>query len=200
MGYGSCGPGEHVWEQLDPRFEDFDAFRARRGKRPCASCGAAGVQAISKRRGSGFSGEGRCVVDRARGARGRAGAARNRLAACDGPTDVAGIQGTGSPSPAAVEGPITGFGSIFVDGIEYSTATAQVTIDGQAATESLGSASNSRRGILRSRLAGYCGRSWPVGLVRSAQQFVDRRFGASLGVDALHDDCTVQAVLAVGGG
>jgi len=58
------------------------------------------------------------------------------LAACNGPTDVAGIQGTGSPSAAAVEGPITGFGSIFVDGIEYSTAAAQVTIDGQAATES----------------------------------------------------------------
>src|SRR5690242_10772242 len=62
-------------------------------------------------------------------------AAMVALAACDGATDVAGIQGTGSPSPAAVQGPITGFGSIFVDGIEYSTAAAQITVDGHAATE-----------------------------------------------------------------
>ena len=60
------------------------------------------------------------------------------LSACGGSTDVAGIQGTGSPSPAATTavGPVTGFGSIFVDGIEYSTAGAQISMDGQAATES----------------------------------------------------------------
>jgi hypothetical protein len=41
------------------------------------------------------------------------------LPACNGPTDVAGIQGSGSPSPAATTvGPITGFGSIFVDGVD----------------------------------------------------------------------------------
>jgi hypothetical protein len=61
------------------------------------------------------------------------------LSACDGPTDVAGIQGSGSPAPAATTttvGPITGFGSIFVDGVEYSTTGAQISIDGQAASES----------------------------------------------------------------
>jgi hypothetical protein len=59
------------------------------------------------------------------------------LPACNGPTDLAGIQGSGIPSPAATTtvGPITGFGSIFVDGVEYSTAGAQISADGQAATE-----------------------------------------------------------------
>lgn len=59
------------------------------------------------------------------------------LTACGGSTDVAGIQGSGSPSPAAAAavGPITGFGSIFVNGVEYSTSGAQITVDGQAATE-----------------------------------------------------------------
>jgi Domain of unknown function (DUF5666) len=60
------------------------------------------------------------------------------LTACGGSTDVAGIQGSGSPAPAATAttvGPITGFGSIFVDGVEYSTAGAQISVDGQAATE-----------------------------------------------------------------
>ncbi len=57
------------------------------------------------------------------------------LSACGGSTDVAGIQGTGSPSPVSAVGPITGFGSIFVGGVEYSTAGAQISIDGQAASE-----------------------------------------------------------------
>lgn len=59
------------------------------------------------------------------------------LPACNGPTDLAGIQGSGSPSPAAATavGPITGFGSIFVNGVEYSTTGAQISVDGQAATE-----------------------------------------------------------------
>lgn len=61
------------------------------------------------------------------------------LSACDGPTDVAGIQGSGSPAPAAATtttvGAISGFGSIFVDGVEYSTAGAQISMDGQAASE-----------------------------------------------------------------
>jgi hypothetical protein len=60
------------------------------------------------------------------------------LTSCNGPTDLAGIQGSGSPTPATattVQGRITGFGSIFVDGVEYSTAGAQISIDGQAATE-----------------------------------------------------------------
>jgi hypothetical protein len=57
------------------------------------------------------------------------------LAACGGSTDVAGIEGTGSPAPAAAVGPITGFGSVFVDGVEYTTSGAQIFIDGQAGTE-----------------------------------------------------------------
>ncbi|MEM7018692.1 MAG: DUF5666 domain-containing protein [Pseudomonadota bacterium] len=41
-----------------------------------------------------------------------------------------GISGTG-----ATAGPITGFGSILVNGIEFNTADAEVTINGRAATE-----------------------------------------------------------------
>jgi hypothetical protein len=62
-------------------------------------------------------------------------AAAMLLAACGGSTDVAGIQGSGSPAPAAVVGPITGFGSVFVNGIEYITSGAQILIDGQAGAE-----------------------------------------------------------------
>jgi hypothetical protein len=59
------------------------------------------------------------------------------LAAC-GADQVAGIQGSGSPIAAGAtsQGPITGFGSIFLDGVEYTTSNAQIRIDGQSATES----------------------------------------------------------------
>ena len=57
------------------------------------------------------------------------------LAACGYSADTAGIQGTGSPSPAAAVGPVTGFGSIFVNGVEYTTSNAQILIDGQAGAE-----------------------------------------------------------------
>src|SRR6266702_2163278 len=61
-------------------------------------------------------------------------AAAMLLASCDG-TNVAGIKGSGSPTPAAATagalGPITGFGSVFVDGVEYSTSNAQISIDHQ---------------------------------------------------------------------
>src|SRR4029077_9831848 len=57
------------------------------------------------------------------------------LAACGYSADTAGIQGTGSPAPAAAVGPITGFGSIFVNGVEYTTSNAQILIDGQAGAE-----------------------------------------------------------------
>src|SRR5258707_15481250 len=57
------------------------------------------------------------------------------LAACGYSADTAGIQGTGSPAPAAAVGPITGFGSIFVSGVEYTTSNAQILIDGQAGAE-----------------------------------------------------------------
>jgi hypothetical protein len=56
------------------------------------------------------------------------------LASCDGPY-VAGIQGSGGPAPAAAVGPITGFGSVFVNGVEYVTSGAQILIDGQPSAE-----------------------------------------------------------------
>jgi Domain of unknown function (DUF5666) len=56
------------------------------------------------------------------------------LTSCGGGTLVAGIEGSGAP--VAASGPVTGFGSIFVNGIEYSTAGAQIRIDDQPATES----------------------------------------------------------------
>jgi hypothetical protein len=65
-------------------------------------------------------------------------AAAMLLAACGGSIDVAGIQGTGSPAPAATAaavGPITGFGSVFVNGVEYITSSAQILIDNQPGTE-----------------------------------------------------------------
>jgi hypothetical protein len=61
------------------------------------------------------------------------------LVACGG-EQVAGIQGSGAPTaastPTTVVGTITGFGSIFVDGVEYATSGAQIRIDDQPATES----------------------------------------------------------------
>jgi hypothetical protein len=62
-------------------------------------------------------------------------AAAMLLAACGGSTDVAGIQGSGSPSPAAAVGPITSFGSVFVNGVEYITSGAQILIDDQPGAE-----------------------------------------------------------------
>ena len=58
------------------------------------------------------------------------------LAAC-GSDQVAGIEGSGSPVATSVTttGTITGFGSIFVDGVEYATSSAQIRIDDQSATE-----------------------------------------------------------------
>ena len=57
------------------------------------------------------------------------------LAACVGSTAVAGIQGSGKQSMVAF-GRVTGFGSVFVNGVEYSTTGAQILIDGHDATES----------------------------------------------------------------
>src|SRR2546430_13743338 len=56
------------------------------------------------------------------------------LASCGGPTQLGGIQGSGSPVVAY--GPIAGFGSIFVNGVEYATSNAQIRIDDQPGTES----------------------------------------------------------------
>src|SRR6267378_485584 len=55
------------------------------------------------------------------------------LASCGGPTQLAGIQGSGS---SVASGPITGFGSIFVNGVEYATSNAQIRIDDQPGAES----------------------------------------------------------------
>ncbi|MGH8453258.1 MAG: DUF5666 domain-containing protein, partial [Nevskiales bacterium] len=45
---------------------------------------------------------------------------------------VAAIEGTGSS-----EGSVTGFGSVFVNGVEYSTDRADIVIDGMSASESV---------------------------------------------------------------
>jgi hypothetical protein len=58
------------------------------------------------------------------------------LASCDGSIQVGGIQGSGAPAPATAVGPITAFGSVFVNGIEYATSGAQIRIDDQSGAES----------------------------------------------------------------
>src|SRR5579859_8184358 len=55
------------------------------------------------------------------------------LIAFNSEIDLAGIQGTGKK--AAVMGPITSFGSIFLDGVEYTTSGANITIDDQPGSE-----------------------------------------------------------------
>jgi hypothetical protein len=56
------------------------------------------------------------------------------LAACGGNSgNLAGIEGTGL---VVASGPITGFGSIFVNGIEFSTNGATILFNGQAGAES----------------------------------------------------------------
>lgn len=57
------------------------------------------------------------------------------LTSC-GPGQIAGIEGSGAPSPVTATGPVTGFGSIFVSGVEYTTTGAQIQIDGQPGMES----------------------------------------------------------------
>jgi hypothetical protein len=63
-------------------------------------------------------------------------AAAALLVGC-GADQLAGIQGSGAPAPASVTvvGPVTGFGSIFVDGVEYTTSGAQIRVDDQPGTE-----------------------------------------------------------------
>jgi hypothetical protein len=57
------------------------------------------------------------------------------LGSCGGGEELGGIQGSGRSSPAAVVGPITTFGSIFVNGVEYATSAAQIRVDGQPSAE-----------------------------------------------------------------
>jgi hypothetical protein len=54
--------------------------------------------------------------------------------ALSGQSSIAGIQGSGRSAAVAI-GRITGFGSIFVDGVEYATSGAQIVVDGQSASE-----------------------------------------------------------------
>jgi hypothetical protein len=56
------------------------------------------------------------------------------LSSCGASQMVAGIEGSGSPIVAS--GAISGFGSIFVNGVEYATTNAQIDIDDQPGTES----------------------------------------------------------------
>jgi hypothetical protein len=56
------------------------------------------------------------------------------LLSCNSSIDFAGIQGSGRAN--AVRGPITRFGSIFVNGVEYTTSGASVVIDDSPGTES----------------------------------------------------------------
>lgn len=57
------------------------------------------------------------------------------LTSC-GPGQVAGIEGSGAPASVTATGPVTGFGSIFVNGVEYNTTGAQFQIDDQPGMES----------------------------------------------------------------
>ena len=59
------------------------------------------------------------------------------LAACSGSgTETAGIDRGGVTTPVSVVGPITGFGSIIVNGVHYSVDKASVIVDGNPATAS----------------------------------------------------------------
>ncbi|MDB6088673.1 MAG: hypothetical protein JWN85_1457 [Gammaproteobacteria bacterium] len=58
------------------------------------------------------------------------------LLMCTDGTSIAGIQGSGRKVLAVTLGRITGFGSIFVNGIEYATSGAQIRMDDQPAFES----------------------------------------------------------------
>lgn len=59
------------------------------------------------------------------------------VVSCGGGEKMGAIQGTGfGPTPTTSIGPISGFGSIIVNGVEYSTSGAQIRIDGQPADES----------------------------------------------------------------
>jgi hypothetical protein len=59
------------------------------------------------------------------------------LAACGGSgTQTAGIDRGGVTTPVSVVGPITGFGSIVVNGVHYNVDNASVVVDGNPATAS----------------------------------------------------------------
>lgn len=55
------------------------------------------------------------------------------LGGCNGSAATAGIEGTGV---TVASGPITGFGSIFVNGIEFNTSSASILLNGQSGSQS----------------------------------------------------------------
>jgi hypothetical protein len=57
------------------------------------------------------------------------------LTACDTKNYVAGIDRSGTPSAVVTRGPITAFGSIFVNGVEYETSNAAITFKEAPSTE-----------------------------------------------------------------
>jgi Domain of unknown function (DUF5666) len=57
------------------------------------------------------------------------------LAACGSGPQTAGIDRGGVAAPVAIEGPITGFGSIYVNGIRFDIASAQITANGVVVTQ-----------------------------------------------------------------
>ena len=59
------------------------------------------------------------------------------VAACGGSgTQTAGIDRGGVATPVSVVGPITGFGSIVVNGVHYNVDKASIVVDGNPATAS----------------------------------------------------------------
>lgn len=56
--------------------------------------------------------------------------------ACDNQSPTAGIDRGGLNSPVVTQGPITGFGSIIVNGVHYDIANAAIQVDGGAASGS----------------------------------------------------------------
>lgn len=58
------------------------------------------------------------------------------LFACSGGSNMtAGIDGSGARVPVVTQGPIQGFGSVILNGRHYSLTSAQINVDGAAATQ-----------------------------------------------------------------
>lgn len=58
------------------------------------------------------------------------------LVACGGGGSEGGIGGSGAKADSVSYGGITGFGSVWVNGVEYGTGSATVRLDGQSSSES----------------------------------------------------------------
>ena len=86
------------------------------------------------------------------------------LSACG--IDQGGVRGAGEPQATArttlISGPITGFGSVLVNGLTLETSTAQIVVDGRPATESdlragqiIRAVASEDGGLMRARLIEY---------------------------------------------